>query len=336
MRKVDYIHRGKNESRILQIKSENKKFTTPAYFPSISTVATRTSLPSLIQLCTGKSYPRLLVSAYDLYHDLNDKKIISMLKSYSKDNFLFVDSGTFESYWLHDKNWSYQKYRKIIKEFSGDIYASYDTIPNPDDDASKIISQVCQFTKKSTKISKSSHCALIIHGNTPQQLIKVVESISKSNSNLSYTIAVPERECGKTLSDKIKTIQKIRKVMSKNNPSNILHILGCGNPLSMTMFSFAGADSYDSVDWSRWTIDPKTLQFVDLNHIDLIDCSCVICKVGRRDSGSKALLHNLLFYQKFTQDLQTAILDERLNFLEAYLTQQTFSKTVKFFNSQGL
>lgn len=331
MKNVDYIYRGKNESRILQVKSENKKFTTPTYFPSISTAATRMPLSPLIQFCASKNYPRLLVSAYDLYHASNAKKIISVLKNYSKDNFLFVDSGTFESYWLHDKNWSYEKYSKVIKEFSGDIYASYDAIPNPGDDASKIISQVCQFTKKSTKISKSGHCALVVHGNTPQQLIKVVENVSKNNSSLSYTVAVPERDCGKTLSDKIKTIQKIRKVMSKSNPSSVLHVLGCGNPLSMAMFSFAGADSYDSVDWSRWTVDPKTLQFVDLNHIDLIDCSCVICKMRRIDTASKALLHNLLFYQKFTQDLQTAILGEGLNFLEASLDRQIFSKIVKFF-----
>lgn len=333
MKDIEYVHRGKNESRILQIYYRDKTITTPTYFPSISSAATRMQLSSLIKLCTSKNYPRLLISAYDLYEANNERKsIISLLKSYTKNNFLFVDSGTFESYWLNDKKWNYSKYSKIIKELSGDFYTSFDEIPNPDENVTKIISKVKEYTKKSANISKSSNCATVIHGNIPSQLIKVVEEISKSNSDHLSMIAVPERDCGKTIQDKIKTIQKLRKIMSESNPTNILHILGCGNPLSIAMFSFAGADSFDSIDWSRWTIDRTTLQFMDLNHIDLIICSCEICKRKNLDSTTKALLHNLLFYQEFTQEVQTAILqDKGLEFLNQYVDRKIFSKIVKFF-----
>ena len=334
MPNIKYIHRGKLESRILEIEyDEGKKFSTPTYFPAISSAATRIQLESLIQLCTSKNYPRLLVSAYDLHYSQNRKKsIISNLKNYMKNNFLFVDSGTFESYWLNDNTWNYNKYNKIIKELSGDFYTSFDEIPRPDDTFTKILEKVNNYAKKSKNISKSRFCATVIHGNTSSQLIKVVEDLSKNNNKNLSMLAIPERDCGKTIQEKIITIQKIRRIISKDNPTNILHILGCGNPLSIAMFSFAGADSFDSIDWSRWTINPKTLQFMDLNHIDLINCPCDFCKRKNLDSITKALLHNLLFYQKFIDEIQTTILNDKdLGFLKKYVDRKTFSKIVKFF-----
>lgn len=332
VKKINYIHRGKRESRVLEIHFEDKKFTTPAYFPSISSAATRIQMSSLIQFCTSKDYPRLLVSAYDLHNMQNGKKsIIKILKEYTKKNILFVDSGTFESYWLNDKKWTFNKYEKAIKEISGDIYTSFDEIPKPDDNLIKISSKVKNFMKNSSNISKQSQCAAVLHGNTPSQLIKVAEDNTKQKTEPSM-YAIPERDCGKTIKDKILTIKKIRAILSEKNSANILHILGCGNPLSMAMFTFAGVDSFDSIDWSRWTIDPKTLQFMDLNHIELINCACEICKRKNIDTTNKALLHNLLFYQKFTQELQTEILkDGDLKVLKQYVDRKTFSKIVKLF-----
>ncbi len=332
MENIDYISRGKYESRILQIGTGKKKFITPAYFPSISSAAIRMQLDSLVQFCISKNYPRLLVSAYDLFDAQSGRKaIIASLKNYRKNNFLFIDSGTFESYWLK-KKWNYNNYSKIIKECSGDFYAGFDEIPNPHEKVKIITSKVLNFTKKSKKISKNSHCFTVVHGNTPSQLITVIENISKNNTEFLSKISIPEKECGKTLETKITTIKKIRKIMSKENPTNILHLLGCGNPLSIALYAYAGADIFDNNDWSRWIINPKTLQYMDQNHIELINCTCEICKRKNLDSTNKGLLHNLLFYQKFTNGIQTNIIQNKgLDFLKDYLDRKTFSKIVKYF-----
>lgn len=272
MDNIDYISRGKYDSRILQIEIKNKKIITPTYFPSISSAATRIQLDSIIQFCISKNYPRLLISAYDLYEAGSGRKaLIIALKNYKKNNFLFVDSGTFESYWLK-KKWTYDKYSKMIKECQGDFYASFDEIPNPEEKTQSIVSKVNKHAKKSTNISKENNCFTVVHGNTQSQLLQVVENMSKNNPEYLSMIAIPEKDCGKTLQNKITTVQKIRKIISKKNPTNMLHILGCGNPLSIAMFVFVGADSFDSTDWSRWIINPKTLQFMDQSHIELINC----------------------------------------------------------------
>ena len=332
MENVNYIHKGKNESRVLEINFVDKKFSTPTYFPSISSAVTRIPISWLIRFCVNENYPKLLVSAYDLDDIKNEQNsIMKILKNYAKKNILFVDSGTFESYWLKDKEWTFDKYNKIITKISGDIYTSFDKLPKPYDNLKTISSNINSFMKKSSIISKKSHCAMVLHGNIPSQIINAAKNNVFDNANpLIYTI--PERDCGKTIKDKITTIKKIRIMLNKKNPANILHILGCGNPLSIALFTFVGADSFDSVDWSRWVIDPKTLQFVDLNHIELIECDCKICQRKKLDAQIKPLLHNILFYQKFMSDLQTAILDNSgLELLKNYVDDKTFSKIIKLF-----
>ena len=333
LQNIDYIHRGTFESRILQIISEHKNFSTPAYFPSISSAATRLQLQSLIHICVDNNYPRLLVSAYDLYHNyVQQKSLISTLKNYSKKNFLFLDSGTFESYWLHDEHWDYSKYAKMIKQLSGNFYTSFDEIPYPDSTQNEILTSVSDFAKKSSKLSPDSNCITVVHGNSPSQLINVVTKLAQKHKESLSLTAVPERDCGQTLESKISTIKQIRKILSKENPVNLLHILGCGNPISMTLFSYAGADSFDSVDWSRWTINPKTLQFADLNHLLLINCQCKICKRKKLDPITRTLLHNLLFYKKFMDNLRSNIAKNNgLEFLDDYLDRKILSKIVKFF-----
>ena len=329
---VDYISRGKYESRILQIKLLNKKLTTPVYFPSISSAATRMQLDSLIEFCINKNYPRLLISAFDLDQMLNGKKsMVASLKKYQKNNFLFMDSGTFESYWLK-KKWNYKKYQEIIKICPGDFYASFDEIPNPEEKSSSLINTTIKHAKNSSTLSKSVPSFTVVHGNNSRQLIEIIEYMSKNTPEYLPMIAIPEKDCGKTIENKITTIKKIRKIMSKNNPTNILHILGCGNPLSIAMYAFAGADSFDSNDWSRWIINPKTLQLMDQSHIELLNCSCEICKRKNLDSTNKGLLHNLLFYQNFTQGLQMHIIkNDGLDFLKEFVDRKIFSKIVKFF-----
>ena len=328
---IDYVARGKYGSRILQIEIANKKFTTPAYFPSISSAAIRMQLDSLLEFCISKNYPRLLVSAFDLHHMSNAKKIMASLQKYQKNNFLFIDSGTFESYWLK-KDWNYSNYKKIIKICPGDFYASFDEIPNPEEKLQSLINTTTKHAKNSSALSKSVPNFTIVHGNNTKQLIEIIEHISKNTPEYLSMIAISEKDCGKTIGKKISTIKNIRKIMNKNNSTNILHILGCGNPLSIAMYAFAGADSFDSNDWSRWIINPKTLQLMDQSHIELLNCSCEICKRKNLDSTNKGLLHNLLFYQNFTQELQTHIIEnDGLDFLKEFVDRKIFSKIVKFF-----
>lgn len=332
---VSILHRGSFEARCLQVEVGGKKMVTPTYFPSISSAATRIQLVPLIKDCISSGYPRLLISAYDIFHNEKGKStaLLKLIKDFSKkDKILFLDSGTFESYWLRDKKWSYAKYEKIIKRTPSEFFAGFDEIPLPHAREPAILKNLIKYVKKSCKLENQNHCITICQGLTPIQLCNLVKKITNNDKEFFQMIAIPERYCGKTLDVRIKTIKKIRKILNKKNPESILHILGCGHPISIALFAFAGADSFDSVDWSRWVIERTTLSFRDNTHISLLNCSCRACSITKMDPTHRFLLHNLLFYQDYLNDLRYAItMGDELNLLARYCDQKILSKIVNFF-----
>ena len=325
------IHKGNFSSRIIQIEINKKKIITPVFFPSISSATNRLQLTSLIQICAENKYPRLLVSAYDLYDERNGiKSTYNILKQFQKSNILFLDSGTFEKYWLNNNEWNFTKYTEVIKKFKCDFFASFDPFPLLKQDE-KDISKVSQeFNMKSSTLQHNNQCVRIAHGNTSKQLCSVVSNLIKHNK--CPILAISERECGATLLDQIQTIQKIRKLVDAVDDSILIHILGCSSPISIALFSLAGADMFDSTSWSRYIIDPKSLKYLDIHHMGILSCKCDICRSYKSNTIQQSLMHNLLFYQTFLLELRNVIISNNIeDFLSKYLEQKTLSKIVSFF-----
>lgn len=334
MLETSIIHSGSFGGRCLKVEINEKVLVTPTYFPSISSAATRMQLIPLIRECITSGYPRLLISAYDIFNDKDKtKKLIQALNAFSKKgNILFLDSGTFEKHWLQDDTWSYSNYESIVTQIPSDFYASFDDIPLSSDDDKTLFKKLFPYVQKSTTLEKENHCITICQGLTPKQLENFTSKMCDQNEEFSKMIAIPERYCGRTLEEQVNTIKNIRKILNNKNENNILHILGCGNPLSIALFSFVGADSFDSVDWSRWIINRNTLTFTDKAHLSLLNCSCDACFRSKVDSKYQGLMHNLLFYQTFLNDVKYAIqMHSEINFLARYYDPVILSKIVNFF-----
>lgn len=111
---------------------------------------------------------------------------------------------------------------------------------------------------------------------------------------------------------KVRTAREIRRVLSARDPDNMLHVLGCGDPVLMAVLAYAGVDTFDSVDWSRWAVDPSTHEWVGVDRLEFVGCGCPACEDGDISCmQSRALEHNLLFYSEFTGRLRSAILENR-------------------------
>ena len=327
---------GLRNSRYLNLKIGTKKLATPAYFPSISTASTRIPYSSIIRALVTSGYPQLLVSCYDLHQLQKDKLIFRYLEEHlENENILFLDSGEFERCRFQTTDWNFGKYKKIIQSINSDLFGSYDIIPSEQNRFEDIVTHTIQKTKSSLELTDDNHCITILHGNSPKELCKLISNILSSNKEFFGMIAVAERECGKMIEDKIQTVQKIRKILNENSPHTILHVLGCGHPSSIALLAFAGADSFDSVDWNRWIIDRKTMQFQDLANLSLLDCSCKGCTSENRDSRDKAMLHNLFFYHDFIYRLQRSIIDKDdiSLVLGEFVEPEILIRAAKFFNN---
>lgn len=335
MSAVTSIFQGVGFSKIYQLQINNKNLVLPTYFPAISSAEARFMLEPLLKAIIAAGYPRLLISAYDLalLSSNRHKSVNRILTDYAKNNFIFLDSGTFESYWFNDKKWSFSNYKNEITKINSDLYTSFDTVPSIEQSYESVKKDTITNIKKSNNLRKNNLCLYVCHGQNTRDLIKLVKYVIDSNFKPEF-IAIPERDCGKTIEDKIVTIQKIRKILDQHNSKIILHLLGLGNPLTMTLLTFSGANSFDSVDWSRWIIDRKTLQFTDFSNLSLLDCSCKACTTSGIEYSVKAIFHNLLFYQDFISELQEVIIrKEEIQFLKDHFDKKSFSRIVKFFNS---
>jgi tRNA-guanine family transglycosylase len=320
------------------IDISGKQLVTPTYFPSISGAATRLDLKQLIELCLASGYPRVLVSAFDLFQ-FPKEKIQSLKKKLqefqSENKFIFLDSGTFEKYWLHDSKWNFERYKKMIQEIQCDFYASFDDIVSPGENVDSIAGKIITNSLSSSKLNQNSQCLTVFHGG-PGKFSEVISKVELTQPHLCNAISIPERECGDSIEIRLRTINKIRKILDERRPNSFIHVLGCGNLISMALYTLVGADSFDSVDWSRWLLNRKDCQFTDITHLSLQECQCKACARTDLQGVVKAIFHNLLFYQEFLASLRNAIKTKtEIEFLESYLETGTISKIVKLFSDNG-
>jgi hypothetical protein len=308
-------------SRVTEIYIEGKKLITPTYFPAISSYGIKYRFGALMDLLITYSYPRVLTSLYDL-HLLDEgelKRQTDRIRGYSRNGgFVFLDSGIYESFWRSDSRWDYNLYKTLVPKVHFDFYGSFDVLPDDENNTQKFINRSLSSIVASRELSDKQGFVPILHERTPTKLVSLVQKFVKEHPHLCHLVAIPERDCGDSFLEKARTIGKIRKVLDSDNDRRILHVLGCGNPLSLIIFSYCGADVFDSLDWIKYVIDQSRLIIHDFSYLELIECRCEICIDKERNYIERVLLHNLLFYQNFLQSIQLII---RNNEFSDFLTQ---------------
>lgn len=305
---VDYIHRGRRNARLLDLCFGGKRRLTPLYFPSVSSSAQRSSVGGIIDFCAEQGAPQMLVSAFDM-NKVRDPVTAKRLEDYAERGVLLLDSGAFEAHYANRK-WGFGEYARTVKATPSDIYASYDEMPKERQADGDALNAARYSAGMSAGARRGAWCMAVLHGWTGGQLTHVAEGIARDATG-PRMYAVPEREMGGSIAEKIRTVSRIRGALSAADPRNVLHVLGCGDPVVMFLLAYAGADSFDSVDWSRWAIDPRTLEWTCADRLEFMGCGCAACAGGGQGALARMWGHNLLFYEKFTGRLREAILGDR-------------------------
>lgn len=326
---------GSNNSRVCMLSFNSKKLLTPFYFPSITSAETRSGITDLIDFIVDTEYPAMLVSCYDLMN-LKEQEIaidVKLDRYYKNGGILLLDSGEFEKY--HFKGvWPFEKYSKILEQTNADFFTSYDRTVETDTSQKEIDAFSDEFIPKSKQVSNNKNFIAICHGNNDEEsMCCSIKKTLEQNSGIQM-IAISERECGRTISEQCNMIIKIRQTINEYDKNILIHILGCGNPISIAVFSYAGADTFDAVDWCRWSIDPSTLEYGNISHVQLFDCVCDACETIKMDERSRAWQHNLQMYNYFLIRLRRAIEEKKSlsEFLEGEnIDQKVISNLSKLF-----
>ena len=309
MIEIGHSYKSSKNSRSLHVTMNTKKLITPVYFPSISSQGVRYSVDSYVDLLVEHQFPCLLISCYDLNRRSMKNDLVKTINNFSdKGNILFLDSGIYESTWKHDPKWSFDTYRETVSLVKCDLYSSFDIFPALNEEYSTFMKKTISVIDKSRALESTGELVPIIHGENPQELFKAIKKVLRAFNFELRMISVAERETGQDIIERGRLLAKIRKLLDQQDHDTVLHLLGCGDPVSLVLFIHCGVDSFDSLDWLKFVLDPDELRMRHFSHSVLIDCDCPYCGNSRYSIFFQVLLHNLYFYQNFMDRIRKRII----------------------------
>jgi len=280
---------------------ENLYLSNPVFFPSVSSVSkTKWDVYEFVQFLIASKYPQFLVSCYDLFYYSDKEKILHILNE-AKDQkqFILLDSGIYEEVWHKTNNWNKTSFHEILstnffsEAFCYDSYFLDGKIITSRDINESVTNSIVKLGIK--------NISPIIHNNDgdnlAENIIDVLNTLSPS------IIAFPERELGKGVYEIAKNIFKIRKIVNTINPKQIIHILGTGNPISIMLYYYAGANSFDGLDWCQTVVDFDTAKLHHYQHLDLYKHQSEYGNYLGLTFLTRCYLHNLEFYDKWLIEL---------------------------------
>ncbi len=309
------IYKSVAESRVNKIDINGKSLVTPCYFPAVSSCVTTYSTSDLLKFLGQHSRP-LLTSAYDLYTEsLGGIPIEKQLEELSA-NVILLDSGRYESSWFNDTDWTFERYREVVQQALSDFYMSFDVFPGDAQDHFE--QETISHIRQSIAVRSEDVCIPVLHMTTHDTLFSMLETITTDGVKL---VALPERELGDTILERCSNLYEVRQFLDSRSPDVLIHILGCGHPVSLLLYIYAGADTFDSLDWQKFVIDPSDLSFRDYSHLFLTNCHCRYCSNDALPYVHRVYLHNLLFIKQFLNDIILSIKDDTFeSFLKRYVS----------------
>src|SRR5262249_26310347 len=130
-------------------------------------------------------------------------------------------------------------------------------------------------------------------------------------------LAIPERELGDGLRERVRTIREIRKALNNLGKYYPLHLLGTGNPISIIALAAAGADAFDGLEWCRTVAEYTSGHLFHFQQFDCFNQACLgqvrdhkIRRIIENPESSyafKTLSYNVDFFEDMTRTMQEMI-----------------------------
>lgn len=295
-----------------------KVLETPIYFPSISSLKTG-SIDTIDYFQILKNlYPYFLISAYDIYNSDSRPKLIKQLqKNFKEDGpIVLLDSGNYESFWLQDKSWTVARFEQILSAEVCDLAFCFDNqFPKG---VAENVDWIRKSVTRSQKKTKTASVIPIVHASDKLLSKTVTQLYAKHNFVI---VSVAERNLGAGLFERVKTITNLRKDLNSLGYYVFIHVLGTGNPLSLLLLSYAGADSFDGLEWCQTVVNSKTCLLYHFQQRELVNDNCEFCSSNSLDYSLATFGHNLKFYNFWMTKIRQSIASNtQLDVLNEYFS----------------
>jgi len=303
---------------------------SPIFFPSVSSVKTALAPLDYVRVLnalTGLN-GQYLISAYDLssMNDSDQEAITSELShAIEAGAVVLMDSGNYESYWKNSQSdWVQERFHRALQQFPCSLAFGFDE-QSPPEDIDSHVRLVCERFSDDQKAAVSATIIPIIHGLSDD--LPLLCSLVALETGVQM-LAVPERRLGDGVFERARSVSAIREALDKTGRHVGLHLLGTGNPISLTIFAIAGANSFDGLEWCQTVVDHDTGLLYHLSQGEFF-----MSQTAWGDSDlpfhPKTLAHNLEFISDWMRHLKVALRSsEELDFCRLNFPRSIFNQCV--------
>ncbi len=325
-----------------------KQVKLPCFVKSLS--SHETQLDPEAGLSVLSVFPKvdaLLVSAYDMYLK---RKATKKTKKQHEDMckrlklldergaIILLDSGNYEKARKKDKTWTKKKFNWVLKNVPYTYAFCYDNL-RPVKDIKKNVTNIISGIEGDYEDFLIPILHAPLNKNIRNHEILPEIFLEYASRKKSPFIAVPERELGEGLCQKVQTIVRIREKLATLDHYQAIHILGTGNPLSILILAAAGADLFDGLEWCRTVVDRNTGFLFHHQQFDFFKSQAIemanyeIIREAMRDDDNrlnlKLGLHNIDFFYEWMEDLQNGVKSDNGKSMLFYHATQTIVDELK-------
>lgn len=285
----------------------------PVYFPSISSVKTALRPQDYLQLLSSlnRLNGQFLVSAFDLADVDQPRSVQEALASARQAGIVtLMDSGNYESFWKNAQaNWKQSDFHMMLAEFPCDLAFGFDE-QRPPANADDHVALVVERWQADQAAAGSCQIIPIVHGSA-NELPALCAAVA-TQTGVSM-LAVPERRLGDGVLERARAVKAVRAALNELGRYVVLHLLGTGNPISITLYSAMGADSFDGLEWCQTVVDHDSGLLYHLAQADFFAAQTAWGDDDKLSFQARTLAHNLEFFSDWMQRLSKAVTQDRLS-----------------------
>jgi len=313
------IFKGEFNARIMNLRFGDTDIITPAYIPSLSSRHTPGFEPLFELLWPDIPLNMTLVSGFDAKSDIVSDAVSKGARGTRK---LYLDTGSFEKKTCQTTDEERRDYLSIVHRISPDIVAIPDCTPQEDMDSS-IDNQLTEMKRFTDNLKVPSALTLLFRmdGRWIAELAlgRLVDAPA-FKSMPPNVVGVIEEELGTSVLNRINALQALRNKLDGNGLRNVLiHVFGCSEPVSMALYSVAGADLFDGTGWYRYAYRNDGLSRGDLSCLPLLECDCAYCKdvnwrnIDRTEYLQRLALHDLCTIESYFKELRSRFMSSSVD-----------------------
>lgn len=331
----ELFSKGTNQARIFVFKKDAApQFLTPLYIASFSSFGEAelgqralATLRSLRDAQPGAPSAPVLLSAYDLNrHGVAKGSPVTglaseLLMELAQGYVWHLDSGVYEKDAFQDSNWTPDAFLSVFQATKPPCVVAYDYRPSDASDQSfeRALNEAASTIGSRLR---GSHVTLLARFHAEAglwerekgddeakrigNLLTALTAMLRSLQSQVEVLGVVENELGPGIRTRLRSVARLRKALDREGFEKPIHVFGASDPQTLALYSLAGADIFDGVNWSRYYLDTDDCCFRDKSLLSWKEPA-----LGEADSVANQTemlgISNILRMQKFTAALQRLI-----------------------------